>query len=304
MENSENKYSNWVFTLFSESISTELMPQQNLKEGLETISDKFIFQKEACPKTNRIHYQGCFVTRIRKRHRTVLYELAVNLGIDIKYITIQRMAGTWEQASEYCSKVDTAVSAPVLSSALQELEANKYKGGDLQIFARDGFYPWQQEVNDIIFEVGSFDIKSSTSREVIWIEDRTGNTGKSIFTKYLAYNNPLITKLPFGSGSQMRASVVEEGAHKVYIIDIPRTLCNDDSANNIYSIIEDIKNGYVKSSMYGKPRTLFMEPPAIIIFSNMPCPIEKLSVDRWKIYAIINDKLISFQHLFSGGGNG
>ena len=92
----------------------------------------------------------------------------------------------------------------------------------------------------------------------------------------------------------MRASVVEEGAMQCYIIDIPRKLCNDDFQNNIYSVIEDLKNGFVKSSMYGKPKTLFMEPPLVIIFSNAECPTTQLSVDRWKIFGIMDNELVHF----------
>jgi hypothetical protein len=293
---SKNKYSNWVMTVFNEP-KAELPSTEKVVEGLETISDKFIFQKEICPSTGREHYQGSFVTRIRKRHRTVLNELSVFFEVNAKYITLSRMQGTWEQNVEYCSKDDSRVNGSeiIRSKSLEEEEMNKYAANDLSVFKEEGFFSWQASVNDIIFETDSFNIKNASSREVYWIEDLYGNTGKSLYTKYLCYNNPSITKLAFGSGSQMRSAVVEEGARKCYIIDIPRKLCNDDFQNNIYSVIEDLKNGFVKTSMYGKPKTLFMEPPIIIIFSNNECPTEKLSLDRWKIFTIINKKLVDLK---------
>lgn len=298
MEESKNKYSNWVFTLMSSKNKLfpdeyELVSSVLVGEALEKVSDKFVFQKEVCPTTGRKHYQGCFVTRIRKRHRTILFELAVDMQVDVELLTVDRMQGTWDQSVEYCSKEDTRIGTSIFKSKeLMLEEQNTYKANDLKIFNEKGFYPWQEKVNKIIFEDDSFDIKASSGREVYWIEDVQGNTGKSLFTKFLCYNNPCITKLAFGSGSQMRASVVEEGSHKCYIIDIPRKLCNDDFQNNIYSVIEDLKNGFIKSSMYGKPKTLFMEPPLVIIFANFECPTEKLSVDRWRICTIINNKLI------------
>jgi hypothetical protein len=293
---SKNKYSNWVMTVFNEP-KKDLPNTEKVVEGLETISDKFIFQKEICPSTGREHYQGSFVTRIRKRHRTVLNELSVFFEVNAKYITLSRMQGTWEQNVEYCSKDDSRVNGSeiIRSKSLEEEEMNKYAANDLSVFKEEGFFSWQASVNDIIFETDTFNIKSASSREVYWIEDLYGNTGKSLYTKYLCYNNPSITKLAFGSGSQMRSAVVEEGARKCYIIDIPRKLCNDDFQNNIYSVIEDLKNGFVKTSMYGKPKTLFMEPPIIIIFSNNECPTEKLSLDRWKIFTIINKKLVDLK---------
>lgn len=292
MEDS-NKYSKWVFTLNQGGEDNSLPPAKYVKIALEQISDKFIFQLERGEKTGRLHYQGCFVTRIRKRHKTVLYGLAVDLQIDISQLTVNRMAGSWEQSEEYCSKGETKVDDKLhMSSELEKIQLNKYNGEDLNIFQEKGFFPWQSSINDIVFEDGTYDIKTSSCREVIWVEDLEGNTGKSLYTKNLCYHNDGITKLAFGSGSQMRASIVEEGAKRCYIIDIPRKLCNDDFQNNIYSVIEDLKNGFVKSSMYGKPKTLFMLPPIVIIFSNEECPSEKLSVDRWKKYAIINTKLV------------
>lgn len=294
MDNTSNKYSNWVFTLMEGSDPESLPSSTQLGESLEKISDRFVFQLESCPSTGRKHFQGCFITRIRKRHRTVLMELGIELSIEISQLTVNRMIGTWEQNIEYCSKEDSRVSSRVfLSKELESEEEKKYKGKDLAVFSEKGFYPWQSSINDIIFEDDSFNIKAASSREVYWVQDLEGNTGKSLYSKYLCYNNPNITKLAFGSGSQMRSSVVEEGPQKCYIIDIPRKLCNDDFQNNIYSVIEDLKNGFVKTSMYGKSKTLFMEPPLVIIFSNFECPTEKLSVDRWKIYSIIRNKLVN-----------
>jgi hypothetical protein len=293
-KDSTNKYSKWVFTLMEGGEYKSLPSSEDLGRALERVSDKFVFQLEECPSSGSKHFQGCLITRIRKRHRTLLVEICADAQVDLHQLTLDRMLGTWEQSVEYCSKSETKVGdRTFLSPDLKREEATKYKANDLKIFENGNFYPWQKDLLDFIFEDNSFNIKAASSRQVVWIEDLSGNCGKSIFTKYLCFNNPNITKLAFGSGSQMRASVVEEGAMGCYLIDIPRTLCNDDHKNNIFSVIEDIKGGHVKSSMYGKPRTLFFEPPIVIIFSNMQCPLEKLSVDRWKIFSIINNKLIS-----------
>lgn len=292
MDLSQNKYSNWVFTLMQGGEYNCLPASSKVGEALERHSDKFVFQLEKCPTTGREHYQGCFITRIRKRHRTILFDLAVDMGVDTERLTIDRMQGTWDQAVEYCSKDESRIGMKThYSKMLKEENAKKYKGRDLSVFDEKGFYPWQASLYEAIFEDGTYNIKGTSGREVIWIEDLCGNTGKSLFTKFLCFNNSNITKLAFGSGSQMRAAIVEEGPQECYIIDIPRRLCNDDFENNIYSVIEDLKNGFIKSSMYGKPKTLFMEPPVVIIFSNFICPTEKLSIDRWKIYSIMYNEL-------------
>lgn len=295
MGNSENKYNKWVFTLLEGGEFNSLPSSMEMGEALEKISDKFVFQKEVCPSTGREHFQGCFITRIRKRHKTVVYDLSVDLQIEITQLTIDRMQGTWDQAVEYCTKNETASSDPYKSKLLKEEDEKKYLGKDISIFKEGGFFPWQSSLNDIIFKDNTFEISNTNGREVIWCEDLEGGVGKSLYTKYLCFNNAQITKLAFGSGSQMRASVVEEGSKKCYIIDIPRQLCNDDHMNNFYSVVEDLKNGFIKSSMYGKPKTLFMEPPIVIIFANFKCPTEKLSIDRWQIYGIIDNELQPIQ---------
>lgn len=296
-DNSLNKYSKWVITIFVLGEGAKKLIPMIIQETFESVSDKFVFQLEKCPTTGNVHYQCCLITRIRKRHRTLLNELSVGLQIDAKYITLDRMQGSWEQAQEYCTKPDSRVeeegfNKPFLSKELAAAEIVKYKGKDLEVFKTNGFFPWQRKILNIIFKNGTTDFNHSSCREVYWVEDTRGNSGKSLFTKYLCYNNQEITKLAFGSGSQMRSAIIEEGPKKCYIIDIPRKLCNDDFQNNIYSCIEDIKNGFVKSSMYGQPKSLFMEPPQIIIFSNFECPIDKLSIDRWKICSIMDNKLV------------
>jgi hypothetical protein len=296
-DNSLNKYSNYMATIFVPNEDVKKLIPDLVREAFESVSDKYVFQLEKCPTTGNIHYQCCLVTRIRKRHRTLLNELSVSLQIDPKYITIDRMQGSWDQAKEYCTKNDTRVKEdgydkPFLSRDLAAAEVMRYKGKDLEVFKTKGFFLWQEKINNIIFKNGTSDFNSSSCREVFWVEDTRGNSGKSPFTKYLCYNYPEITKLAFGSGSQMRSAIIEEGPKKCYIIDIPRKLCNDDFQNNIYSCIEDIKNGFVKSSMYGQPKSLFMEPPQVIIFSNYECPIDKLSMDRWRIYSIIEGDLV------------
>lgn len=273
-----------------------LISSSKLTELLNLTAEEFIFQREVCPSTGRHHYQGVLVLTIRQRHSTLLSRLSALGDIKREAITLDRMRGTFEQAKEYCSKSESrADTETYVSKGIQDSLAKEYKGKDLEVFKTFGFFPWQEEVNKIIFKGDSFNINEASSREVFWIQDREGNSGKSLYTKYLCYNNGAITKLAFGSGSQMRAAVTEEGAKSCYVIDIPRQLCNDDYKNNIFSVIEDLKNGFVKSTMYGKSTTLFMEPPIVIIFSNSECPTEKLSVDRWRKYYIISNKLIELK---------
>jgi hypothetical protein len=68
---------------------------------------------------------------------------------------------------------------------------------------------------------------------------------------------------------------------KVYIIDMPRTLAEEDSLPSLISTLEDLKNGFVVSVFYGKYQKLLMDPPIVIVFSNKLCPVKMMSDDRW-----------------------
>jgi len=123
-------------------------------------------------------------------------------------------------------------------------------------------------------------------RTIIWITDTLGNSGKSKFCKFVCHTNKCAVKIPFGTATQIRSAVISAGPKKVYFLDIPRTLGDDDSINSIISAVEDIKNGFVTSAMYGKFQTMTFDPPHIIIFSNDPCPVTMMSIDRWERYYI------------------
>ena len=74
--------------------------------------------------------------------------------------------------------------------------------------------------------------------------------GKSSFVKWLRYNYPLdIARMSFGRLSQLRSGVFNMGKRKCYIINLPGTKGRRDSIFDLLSVIEDIKNDFVSSSM-------------------------------------------------------
>jgi len=275
----ENKYQNWVFTWNSADSSLPL--ESDLQNFFENEFELFVFQKERGEETGRDHYQGAFRTKIRMRQGTLLNKFKDWYGDDINQLTINRMCGDWSENVAYCTKTDTRVGDDYYSSA----SLRKYSGRDLKIFEH-GLYPWQEDLLAKIFTEGKTNIKNPDDRKIFWYSDPHGNCGKSKFVKYLCFNNSAITKLSFGTAAQLRSSVVSAGPFKVYLIDIPRTLGNDDSLSSVISVLEDIKNGFVVSSMYGKHQSLMMEPPHIICFSNDKCPKELMSLDRWEPFLI------------------
>lgn len=171
-------------------------------------------------------------------------------------------------------------------------KASEYRGRDIRMLdSREKRYLWQNKLIDIFYDEEKEVFKEPDDRSIYWIKDSVGQVGKSKLVKWLCINRPdEIVKIVFGSAQQLRTSVISIGPRILYLIDIPRSPSNDEKFENIVSSIEEIKNGYVVSHMYGKYGKLMMEPPHVIIFSNHDCPRYLLSNDRWKTY-LISDKL-------------
>ena len=187
---------------------------------------------------------------------------------------------------------------------VREPMIESYSAKDLEMFEDfENLYPWQQKLyNKIIDKEAESDFKIPDKREIMSIVDKKGKKGKSSFVKWLCYNYPMdIARLSFGTASQLRSAVFNMGKRKCYIIDLPRTKGKGDSIFDLLSVIEDIKNGFVSSSMYGGDRQLMMDPPFVIVFSNSPLPYSSLSEDRWDLYTLSNDKdLVKSRNLYSG----
>lgn len=278
----ENKYRNWIFTWNGTIDNHFTFTSAALESFLKEESDSYSYQLEQGHTTLRTHYQGCFRTKIRLRHSTLLKKFSDRFE-DIQHLTLSRMCGTWEENVHYTTKSDTAIPDTIVQSK----DLQRYLGTEIGFLSDKDFrYPWQKDILDQVFYADEITLKTPDDRSIIWITDTKGNSGKSKLIKYLCFNYSDIVKISFGTASQLRSSIISAGPKKMYIVDMPRTLGDDDSIPSLLSSIEDIKNGFVVSSMYGKHQSLMMDPPHILVFSNIECPVSMMSDDRWKIYSI------------------
>lgn len=294
----ENKYKNWVFTI-NEKDEKALPTTSSLKQRLDSKSFdeilSYVVQPEKGNVTGRYHFQGALSFKNRKRFDYVLKYLLDILStyeISVEQITIDHMHGTWDEAFAYCTKSDTKVDDYITSNNIV-----KYEGSDISLLDNvNSKYPWQSSLFNAVFNPNTFSFKTPHDREIIWVTDKKGNSGKSKFVKHICFNTDAAIKVPFGTSSQMRSAIISAGPKRLYIIDMPRTMSADDNLCSIISLIEDVKNGFVVSSMYGKYEKIMFDPPHIIIFSNMDTPTDLMSEDRW-VSLYINDKkeVISLQ---------
>lgn len=275
----DRKYRHWMFT-WNEELNEEKLLE--LEAFLKTFCNKYVFQEELGETTGRRHLQGYFETKIRKRHPTLISTFNMKFG-DVTQLTIERMMGTQEEAREYCTKTETRVSRPRVFGF-----PTPYEASDLQIFNNSvNWYPWQESFMKLIFK-NDLTLNDPDDRTILWIHDLMGNSGKSKLVKHICYNySEEACKLSFGSSTQLRSACITAGPKKLYFIDVPRTLGKDDDMNDLISVIEDIKNGFIVSSMYGKHQQMMFDPPHIVVFANVFCPPHALSGDRLKTFTII-----------------
>lgn len=289
----DRKYRHWVFT-YNDTLCEpqRLLLQKFLKERC----DSYVFQEERGEEKEREHLQGYFCTKIRKRHQSLLKEFKAlfdswredvhgTMEWEIEDLTIQRMMGTKEEAIAYCTKTETRIGNTYRYGILES-----YYASDLQIFNNSvNWYPWQKSFMELIFN-NDLTLKDPDDRTILWIHDLMGNNGKSKLVKHICYNYPEeACKLSFGSSTQLRSACITAGPKKLYFIDVPRTLGKDDDINDLISVIEDIKNGFIVSSMYGKHLQMMFDPPHIVVFANVFCPPNALSGDRLEEYTINMD---------------
>lgn len=292
---SEHKYKSWMVTVLSnkKEVREKWLPsEEELYVCLLELGDKFVFQHELNENSleeGTSHFQCCIQTNIRTRKSTLLSRLSKTLQHPVERIRVEKIEGTWSQAVEYCSKEESRLGLAVFSPA----QGRQYDQSDISFLSRkENRYPWQNRILDEIFTKVPTAFKTPDDRKILWITDKQGCSGKSKLVKYLCSFNCDCVKISFGSANQIRSAVVATGARTLYLFDIPRTLGSDDSMSSILSVIEDVKNGFVVSSFYGKHNQLLMQPPHIIVFSNMKCPVDALSIDRWEIY-YIQDKYLT-----------
>jgi hypothetical protein len=169
----------------------------------------------------------------------------------------------------------------------ESLNKIEYNGPDTKIFNdKKNWHEWQKSIYKILYnEKGEINVPDD--REIISLIDYKGKSGKSSWYKYLFCEDPKhIGRLVYGSASQLRSAVINNGEKRIYIIDLSRTKGRDESEKEILAVCEEIKSGFLVSPMYGQGSVLVMHPPHLIVSSNYMLNYESLSADRWAIYEI------------------
>lgn len=188
--------------------------------------------------------------------------------------------GTWDHGGQgHRSDLDAAVEAlkeggmkrvaqecPTayvkFSRGLRELER------ELEEPPRDeGFVPkpWQQYLLDHLSQ-------APDDREIIWVTDTRGNTGKSRLARHLIMEHGAVQL----SGRIMDMAFLYK-REPIVIFDVTRAAA--DHTDHLYTMAESLKNGIIVSTKYEVCQKIF-RPPHVVFFANFSWNRDKWSHDR------------------------
>lgn len=263
-----------------------------------------VIGKEICPTTATPHLQ-MFVQFPQASRKTFA---SLKRLFNCERIHLDRCNGTSEQCATYCRKdgdfeefgdiaekgkrSDIEAFKVAVKEGLSTLKAVREEHSSLysraptfcREYLQDQLAPpevephplreWQANLVEVLRREGS-------DREIIFIIDRTGNTGKSWFSKYYSQLMPDKCQILY-PGKKADMAYMIDVTRSIFFLDCPRSKQNEFLQ---YDIMEEIKNRMVFNTKY-ESYMKFLKKNHLVVFMNENPDESKLSADRYKIIII------------------
>lgn len=138
---------------------------------------------------------------------------------------------------------------------------------------------WQKKtVNWIKFQLANED-----DRTIGVVVDRVGGTGKDHMVKYLVHHfNAGFMRWTSAHGATY---MVCKHPRPIWCVNLSRTRPESVKEGDLYSTLEQIKDGFMFNDKY-EGQMVMREPPIVIVFTNEDLKAEKLSGDRWDVFIL------------------
>lgn len=247
-----------------------------LVNWLNDYAKKWVFQLEDTRQPEvegdkgYIHWQGKF-SLIKKRRAT---EIPNPLKIHFSPTSKENL-NEWH----YVEKKDTRIDGPWHSWDEETYIPRQYRG------LMDKLYPYQKEIVD--------SLDKFNDRKVNYIFCHKGNNGKSTIAALCELYKGAVDLPPCNDFKEIVQATCDEiygrtRNPKGVFFDLPRSM-DKSRLFGIYSAMEQIKKGKVFDLRY-KYKKWWFDSPAVWVFSNMPPDLNQMSIDRWNLWIIDDEK--------------
>jgi len=252
-----------------------------LSAFLDGIASEAVFQYEKGEIKGKTHIQGTFTLEGPRMSKKETLNAFRKRFVNVSGLTLSPVYDKLA-ISAYVTKPEGRIAGPFYAGK-NEVNNMEMRNSDLR--------EWQRNLFEILT---SDELPALKDRKVIWIQDECGNTGKSWFQKWLRLGQKelVVRGLPITSVDRL-LSAVNILSKKVnvdaYTIDFTRTKGEEQSYKDLFSAVEQIKNGSCLDCMYGKYNESYFKPPLVMIFTNNRIEDFRsyLSDDRWVIYTLV-----------------
>ena len=159
----------------------------------------------------------------------------------------------------------------------KEVEWEWSRGVDKPFSMTLDMVPWQKELYEMLEG-------EPHPRNIYWLWDRNGGSGKTEFARYYCFKHPSEAIVLSGKASDMKNGIVQYRERngrlpKVVICDFPRSR----KAEHIsWTGLEMIKNMFFYSGKY-EGGMVIGHKPHMLCFANCEPAYDQLSLDRWQV---------------------
>lgn len=175
----------------------------------------------------------------------------------------------------------TRLSDVMAASAAFKMKPAEYKNMIQLLF------PWQISLLETILAM------TMDPRAVYWFFDLIGNSGKSMFAKYMMQNYPDDFRMMTSLGTEkdalhVLAGFVDSGWTGKYLwIDLARAY---KDRRTVYTIMETVKNAVFTDTKYQGGSYVTSYTPHVFVSANFLPDIKLMSLDRWNIYEMTGER--------------
>jgi len=247
----------WDLTIKEERSAAEM------EIWLRKIAKKWCFQLEAGEDTSYRHYQ-CRISLKTKKRQSTMNNILKSEGLKGHASPTSNNAKT---NMFYVMKEETRVEGPWMDS---ETKQEIYIPRD--ILKIEELRPWQKSIMDSCHK--------REERKINILIDKIGGLGKTTLKRCLEAHG-IAVEIPFSYYyKDLTQMVYDIGPKNCYIIDLPRSIINDN-LSEFLGAIEEIKDGRAYNFRYKYQSLMFGCPVMWIFMCKVP--------NSW---SIMQDKLV------------